>query len=103
MDQVNANQTLAELKEETIDKIKQRHIDGILEEENAQFLIKLIENAETSNDVVKISALGMSYKKTGFNFDIRLEKEMDNTVRYLQRNDSLSFNQPVGGGGLNTN
>lgn len=102
MDQVNTNQTLTELKEEIKSKITQRHIDGILEEENAQFLIKLIENAETSNDVVKISALGMSYKKTGFNFDLRLEKEMDNTVRYLQKNHSLSFNQS-GGGGISTN
>lgn len=98
MDQVNTNQTLAELKEEMKNKIKQRHADGILEEENTQFLIKLIENAETRNDVIKISALGMSYKKTGFNFDIRLEKETDNTIRYLQKNDSLSFNQ-LGGGG----
>lgn len=42
---------LEELKQEQIAKIKQRHTDKILEKENAEFLIKLIENAESKEEV----------------------------------------------------
>lgn len=46
---------LEELKQEQIAKIKQRHTDKILEKENAEFLIKLIENAESKEDVLNIA------------------------------------------------
>lgn len=54
---------LRELKEEQIKKLKQRQEDKILEKENADFLIKLIQNAESKEDVLKLSALGMSLKR----------------------------------------
>lgn len=46
---------LEELKQEQIAKIKQRHTDKILEKENAEFLITLIENAESKEDVLNIA------------------------------------------------
>ncbi len=86
---------LDELKEEQIAKIKQRHIDGILEKENAEFLTKLIENAESKEEVLKLSALGMSLKRTGFAFDVRLEKS-DGTIKYFKKNEKLSFESTNG-------
>lgn len=80
---------LEELKQEQIAKIKQRHIDGILEKENAEFLTKLIENAESKEEVLKLSALGMSLKRTGFHFDVRLEKN-DGTIKYFVKNEKLT-------------
>lgn len=81
---------LDELKQEQIAKIKQRQEDKILEKENAEFLIKLIENAESKEDVLKLSALGMSLKRTGFHFDVRLEKS-DRTIKYFVKNEELRF------------
>lgn len=80
---------LEELKQEQIAKIKQRHIDKILEKENAEFLTKLIENAESKEEVLKLSALGMSLKRTGFHFDVRLEKN-DGTIKYFVKNEKLT-------------
>lgn len=86
---------LEELKQEQIAKIKQRHTDKILEKENAEFLIKLIENAESKEEVLKLSALGMSLKRTGFHFDVRLEKS-DRTIKYFVKNEKLSFESTNG-------
>ncbi len=85
--------SLEEFKKEIIEKIDERRKDRILETENAEFLIKFINNAETKTDVLKISALGMTYKRTGFHFDLRLEKNEGKTIKYLKKNDHLSFNQ----------
>lgn len=43
----NPQSNLNELKQKQIAKIKQRRRDKILEKENAEFLTKLIENAES--------------------------------------------------------
>ncbi|HEC1783531.1 TPA: site-specific DNA-methyltransferase [Campylobacter lari] len=89
----NELQSLQELKEEEKIKILDRASNGILEKENADFLIKLIDNAENKTEVLKISALGMTYKRTGFHFDVRLEKNEGQTIRYLKKNENLSFDQ----------
>ncbi|EAK0952048.1 site-specific DNA-methyltransferase [Campylobacter lari] len=89
----NELQSLQELKEEEKIKILDRASNGILENENADFLIKLIDNAENKTEVLKISALGMTYKRTGFHFDVRLEKNEGQTIRYLKKNENLSFDQ----------
>ncbi|EOH7599690.1 hypothetical protein ACMCAT_001763, partial [Campylobacter jejuni] len=89
----NELQSLQELKEEEKIKILDRANNGILEKENADFLIKLIDNAENKTEVLKISALGMTYKRTGFHFDVRLEKNEGQTIRYLKKNENLSFDQ----------
>lgn len=40
--------------------------------------------------MLKLSALGMSLKRIGFAFDVRLEKS-DGTIRYFVKNEKLSF------------
>nr|WP_162843327.1 site-specific DNA-methyltransferase [Campylobacter jejuni] len=35
----------------------------------------------------------MTYKRTGFHFDVRLEKNEGQTIRYLKKNENLSFDQ----------
>lgn len=87
------NLTLNEFKKEIMSDIEKRKEDKIIESENAEFLIKLIKNAESKTDVLKISALGTAYKRTGFHFDVRLEKNDGKTIKYLKKNEELSFNQ----------
>lgn len=87
---------LEDLRQDAISKIQERMRDGILESENAEFLTKLLENANTKADILKILALGMTYKKTGFHFEPKLEKNT-NTINYFKKNESLSF---ANGGGI---
>lgn len=94
----NIDLKLNEFKEEIINEIEKRKNDGIFETENAEFLIKLINNADTKDDVLKLSILGTTYKRTGFHFDVRLEKNDGKTINYLKYNSDLSFNCACGGG-----
>ena len=81
---------LEQIKESLIQEIEKRKSDKIIEETNAQLIIKLINSAKNANEAISIAQLGTTYKRTGFHFDKRLEK-MNNTIKYLKRNDSLSF------------
>ena len=85
----NSDLTLDEFKYDIIKEIEKRKNDGILETENAAFLIQLISNADTKSDVLKIAALGTTYKRTGFHFDVRLEKNNGKTINYLKYNNEL--------------
>lgn len=80
-------------KQELIEKIKSRVADRALERSNADLLIKLINNAETIDEAISISALGTMYKRTGLHFDPRLEK-LSNTIKYFKKNEALSFTTP---------
>ncbi len=71
-------------------EIRKRVDDKVLEQSNADLLIKLIEKAETPKEAIDIARLGTMYKRTGFYFDMKLEKQ-DNKVKYFKKNDSLSF------------
>ncbi len=95
----NSDLTLDEFKYDIIKEIEKRKNDGILETENAAFLIQLISNADTKSDVLKIAALGTTYKRTGFHFDVRLEKNNGKTINYLKYNNELSFSCSDRGGG----
>ena len=99
----DAELSLDELKAKQIARLKQRQEDKILETKNAEFLSKLINSAENKNDVLRLSALGMGLKRTGFHFDVRLEKS-DRTIKYFARREDLSFSATStirgGGGGL---
>ncbi len=77
-------------KQEIIADIDRRVADKILEPSNASLLKKLINKAETINEALSIAELGTTYKRTGFHFDKRLEKETD-TITYFQKNKDLSF------------
>lgn len=77
-------------KQDLINEIQNRVSDKIIEKTNADLLIKLINQADNLNEAISIAELGTTYKKTGFQFDKRLEK-MTNAIKYLKRNEKLSF------------
>ena len=63
-----------------IDEINQRVQDKILEQSNANLLIKLINNADSLEEAISIATLGTVYKKTGFHFTPKLEKQV---IRFI--------------------
>lgn len=77
-------------KESLIAEIKNRVSDKILEQSNADLLIKLINNADSLDEAINIAALGTTYKRTGLHFDKRLEK-MSDAIKYFKKNEALSF------------
>jgi len=77
-------------KQEILTDLKKRVDDKILEQSNFDLLKKLIENADTLDEAIKIAELGTTYKRTGFHFDKRLEKQ-SNTISYFKKNNELSF------------
>ena len=85
-----AIRNLDELKQSYVSEIRKRVTDKILEQSNADLLIKLINQAETETEAMNIAALGTTYKRTGFHFDKRLEK-ISNNIKYKAKNDRLSF------------
>ena len=89
--------SLEELKQEYKNDFLYLKDSGIIETENAEFLSKLIDKAENSEELIKIKALGTRYQRTGFHFDVRFEVAKDNTVKHFVKNEALSFT-----GGENT-
>lgn len=81
---------MEQTKQSLINELKQRVSDRILEQTNADLLIKLINNADSLDEAINIAALGTTYKRTGLHFDKRLEK-MSNTIKYFKKNETLSF------------
>ena len=79
-----------ETKQLLIAEIQKRVNDKILEQKNADLLIKLINSADSVDEAINIAALGTTYKKTGLHFDKRLEKTSD-TIKYFVKNEKLSF------------
>lgn len=86
------NKNFEETKRELIKDIEKRVESKVLESENANLLIKLINNADNSNEAIMIAQLGTSYKRTGFHYDKRLEKMTDD-IKYLKKNEDFSFDQ----------
>ncbi len=85
-------QSLEEFKQQEIQRIKEKNEAGILETQNAEFLIKLIQKTGNAKEVLQLVALGINYKRKGFHFDVRLEKSTRN-ISYLKRREDLSFSQ----------
>ena len=83
-------ENLETIKKTLIAEIERRIDDKVIENTNAQLIIKLINSAESINEAILIGELGTTYKRTGFHFDKRLEK-LTNTIKYLKKNDKLSF------------
>lgn len=81
---------LEELKQGYIVDINLRQKNQIIEKNNADLLIKLINNADSAEEASAIAMLGTSYNKTGLVFNVHLE-ENNNKIKYLQRNSQLSF------------
>lgn len=77
-------------KNEILKDLQQRVEDKVLEPSNYDLLKKLIDNADTLDEAIKIAELGTTYKRTGFHFDKKLEKKT-NTITYFKENEDLSF------------
>lgn len=86
------NQNLESVKKQLIETINKKLEDKIIEQSNADLIVKLINRAETVKEAVNIAALGTTYKKTGFHFDKRLDKIVNNgRIKYFKKNKELSF------------
>lgn len=83
-------ENIEEMKRKLVQEIQRRVEDKIIEQNNADLIIKLINKAENLSEAISIAQLGTTYKRTGFHFDKRLEK-MNNTIKYFQKNEKLSF------------
>ena len=83
-------------KESLIAEIEKRVSDKILEQSNADLLIKLIRNADSLDEAINIAALGTTFKRTGLHFDKRLEK-MSDTIKYFKKNENGTYTQCVAG------
>ncbi|MBR4552230.1 MAG: site-specific DNA-methyltransferase [Bacteroidaceae bacterium] len=81
---------LSPTRADLLRELQQRVDDRVLEPTNAALLRKLIERADTDDEAIAVAALGTTYKRTGFHFDVRLER-LTNDIRYLRRNPALSF------------
>lgn len=81
---------LDEVKQGLLEQIQKRVDDKIIESTNAELLKKLISRAEDETEALSIATLGTTYKRTGFHFDKKLEKQ-DNTIKYFKKNSELSF------------
>ena len=81
---------IKKVKADLIAEIEKRVSDRILEQTNADLLIKLINNADSLDEAINIAALGTTYKRTGLHFDKRLEK-MSDSIKYFKKNETLSF------------
>ena len=90
MPSIKSNLSLSELKQSLIDDLDNRVADRILEPANRDLLKKLINNAENKTEAISIAELGTTYKRTGFHFDKKLEKQTD-TIKYFKKNNKLSF------------
>ena len=64
-------------KDDILKELQQRVEDKILEPSNYDLLKKLVENADTLDEAIKIAELGTTYRRTGFHFDKKLEKQSD--------------------------
>lgn len=80
-----------DVKKALIEEINKRVKDRILEQTNADLLIKLIKNAANADEAINIMSLGTTYKKTGLHFSSRLEKQKGETIQYFKKNKKLSF------------
>lgn len=90
MSKNESNLSLSELKQSLINDLDNRVADRILEPANRDLLKKLINNAENKTEAISIAELGTTYKRTGFHFDKKLEKQTD-TIKYFKKNNELSF------------
>ncbi len=77
-------------RDDILKDLQQRVDDKILEPSNYDLLKKLVENADTLDEAIRIAELGTTYRRTGFHFDKKLEKQSD-TISYFKKNKELSF------------
>ena len=94
---------LEKMKKSLIDEIERRIEDKIIENTNAQLIIKLINSAESINEAIMIGELGTTYKRTGLHFDKRFGTPACSTGGYPQlKRGSLSNYVLIAQDDLNT-
>ena len=84
---------ISEYKQGLIDSLNYRVEEKIIEKTNAELLAKIIINAETDDEADKIFQLGNMWKRTGLYYDVRLEEQTGTNIKYLKKNNDLSFDQ----------
>ena len=77
-------------KQSLIEEINKRVQDKILEPNNAELLIKLINNTDSLDEAISIATLGTVYKKTGLHFAPKQEKKSPD-IHFFKKNEKLSF------------
>ena len=87
--------TAQSTKNEMINDIRSKIALRIFEPETGEFIIKLINKAESLDEAFNVYQLATNYSKTGLHYDVKKEK-LGDTIRYLKRNQELSFvNNPL--------
>lgn len=82
--------TALSTKNEMINDIKDKIALKIFEPETGNFIINLINKAESLDEAFNVYQLGTNYTKTGLHYEVKKEKLSD-TIRYLSKNEALSF------------
>ena len=90
---MNKKENTSEYKTSLLEQLQYRVTEKIIEKSNADLLSKLIINAETDDEADKIFQLGNMWKRTGLFYDVRLEELKGNEIKYLKKNEELSFDQ----------
>ena len=90
---MNKKENTSEYKTSLLKQLQYRVTEKIIEQSNADLLSKLIINAETDDEADKIFQLGNMWKRTGLYYDVRLEELKSNEIKYLKKNEDLSFDQ----------
>lgn len=75
---------------ELVKDLEKRVEDNILERNNFEFLLKLLEKADSIEEAINICSLGTTYKKTGLQFEKKLEKETE-SIKYFEKDEDLSI------------
>lgn len=82
--------TAQSTKNEMIADIKNKIALKIFEPETGEFIISLINKAESLDEAFNVYQLGTNYTKTGLHYEVKKEKLSD-TIKYLKKDDFLSF------------
>ena len=84
------NMEFLNIKEQLINDLNRRVGDQIIEQATADFLIKLINKADTIDEALTIAEMGTKYKRTGFSFTVQKEK-ITEVIKYFNKDEKLSF------------
>ncbi len=82
--------TAESTKNEMISDIKKKVLLKIFEPETGEFIIRLINKAESLDEAFNVYQLGTNYTKTGLHYEVKKEKLSD-TIKYFKKNNILSF------------
>lgn len=82
--------TALSTKNEMINDIKYKIDLKIFEPETGNFIINLINKADSLDEAFNVYQLGTNYTKTGLHYEVKKEK-MSDTIKFFSYNKELSF------------